>query len=239
MSKSHKFPFSWLFVLVPFSTVVTSFIFALLKVVTKDREADFLRVLNVGDLKSLSYLVYGLGVFGALLILRSLLGGSGLTLADIGMRNKITLKEIAYSLAAFVVAFILYLPVQRLTALLDIPMFWAGKSSPVNLTSLTDIIMTFLGAVVLGVVGEDCIFRGYLLSMFEERWNKAVTVTAAVILFSLIHLTLGPGITLYMIPWALISCFLFLKFRSVLPCILFHALNNFVAYLVLPALSSR
>jgi membrane protease YdiL (CAAX protease family) len=239
MSKTRRLPSSWLFVLVPFSTVVTSLVFALLKVVTQGKEADLLRALNVGDLKSLSYLVYGLGVFGALLILRLLLRDRGLTLKDIGLRSTISLKEVAFSLAAFVVAFILYLPVQRLTALLNIPMLWADKSSQANLTSPTDIVMTFLGAVVLGVIGEDFIFRGYLLSMFEERWNKAATVTAAVILFSLIHLPLGPGITLYMVPWALISCFLFLRFRSVLPCILFHALNNFVAYLVLPALTSR
>jgi len=95
-----------------------------------------------------------------------------------------------------------------------------------------------LGAVVLGILGEDSIFRGFLLSMFRERFSLLWAVIFSVFLFTIIHIPIGPGITFYIIPWGFMSCYLFIKFESVYPCFLFHGLNNLVAYIVLPILFS-
>lgn len=237
--KENRFPSMWVFFLVPFATVFTSLVFALLRLAYSGDLSSFSRVLGGGNLRSLSYFIYGLGAFIAFLSLLRLLKGAGLSPADIGWKNRITWKESLYALAAFAIAFLMYMPIKLLMDAIDIPMFWGAKSSAVSPSSPSDIVMIFLGAVVFGVIGEDFIFRGYLLSMFGERLGRIPTVLLSVLLFTMIHLAIGPGLTIYIIPWAFISCFLFLKFESLYPCLLFHVTNNFVSYLILPLLLGR
>ena len=234
MMKTAKLPVPWMFALVPFATVFTTVVFALIR--ATGGGAALGRTVN---LRALSYFLYGSGAFIAFLALWKLLVRRGLSLADIGFVRRISAKEALYAVAAFILAFMLYLPVQRLMEAVGLTMFWSGKATSGGLGAPIDIALLFIGAVVLGVIGEDFIYRGYLLSMFRERLAAPWAVTAAVLVFAVVHLPIGPGVTVYMLPWGLISCLIFLKFRSLAPCILFHALNNLVAYLVLPALHGR
>ncbi len=233
---TRRLPLGWTFVLVPFATVFTSLVFAVLNAAYRGDLSGFLASFGIGSSKAFSYFVYGIGAYGGFLILYAFLKKAGFSVTDIGGSRRLSGKEILLALLSFAVAFVVYVPIQYLCGRAGIPMYWGGSGAAVLIESPVDIALTFLGAVVLGVIGEDFIFRGYLLIMLRQRLRTGWAVLLSVILFASIHLVMGPGITLYILPWGLISCLLFLRTGNVYACVLFHSLNNLIAYLVLPVL---
>ncbi|MBN2041520.1 MAG: CPBP family intramembrane metalloprotease [Spirochaetes bacterium] len=231
--KKHKLSAWWLFILVPFGSVVTSVIFAILYSLNMGNIDNFLNAANISNVKPLALFIYGTAAFVAAIILTLFLKKKGLSLKELGYKNKISIKMIIYSVIAFIIGLILYSFISSLMSLLNIPMMW-NSNLAVSISTSSDIIFTFIGATFLGIIGEDTIFRGYLLSMFRERIDLKWSVILSVLIFAVIHLYFGPGVTVWIIPWAFMSCYLFIKFDSIYPCMLFHFLNNLVAYIILP-----
>lgn len=62
------------------------------------------------------------------------------------------------------------------------------KQDPVLLTTgFTIIITSFIMAFSAGVI-EEILFRGYLLKLLEDKWNKITAIGATSILFASLHL---------------------------------------------------
>ncbi len=202
-----------------------------------DPEPFIENVLGFGDIGIFSLGLYGLGLCLAIFLLRHHLKTYMIGRDRIGLTGKITPVALIYILGALALdSFFLFPGAQWLSAQTGIPLFWGGNDT-FNFASVLDIAVALIATVLIASVAEEIIFRGYLLNAFLEKGYKKVTaITLSALVFASVHIPFGPGFILYIIVWALIPTYLYLKFKSLYPAILFHALNNAVAYLILPLL---
>jgi membrane protease YdiL (CAAX protease family) len=95
-----------------------------------------------------------------------------------------------------------------------------------------------LGLFLTGTLLEEIFYRGYLIERLISLIGRPVIAGAASWLaFSAVHIVffgLGPTIDVSILAAALVA--LYLKERSIWPCILLHGLNNAFAYLIVPLL---
>ena len=99
-------------------------------------------------------------------------------------------------------------------------------------------VPVLLGLFITGTLLEEILYRGYLIErltvILKQRWLAGVVSWLA---FSLVHLRffgVGPTIDISILSAALVL--LYLKEKSIWPCIVLHGLNNALAYLVFPLL---
>jgi membrane protease YdiL (CAAX protease family) len=96
--------------------------------------------------------------------------------------------------------------------------------------------LTLLGLFLTGTFVEEVFYRGYLVervtSLTGHRWLAALLSWLA---FTGVHLRffgLGPALDVSVLSAALVL--LYLKERSIWPCVVVHGLNGLFAYLVFP-----
>jgi membrane protease YdiL (CAAX protease family) len=202
-----------------------------------DPEPFIENILGFGDIAIFSLGLYGLGLCLAVFLLRRHLKTHIIGWDRVGLIGQITPFALIYILGALALdSFLLFPGAQWLSTQTGIPLFWGGNNT-FNFASVLDIAVALIATVLIASVAEEIIFRGYLLTAFLEKGYKKVTaITFSVLIFASVHIFFGPGFILYIIVWALIPTYLYLKFKSLYPAILFHALNNVVAYLILPLL---
>jgi membrane protease YdiL (CAAX protease family) len=97
---------------------------------------------------------------------------------------------------------------------------------------------TLFGLFLTGTFLEEVFYRGYLIErmtiLTKHRWAAAF---ASWLLFMLVHLKffgLGPTIDMGVISATLVL--LYLKEKSIWPCIVVHGVNDFLAFLIFPLL---
>jgi len=207
-------------------------------IVQGDPEPFIENKLGFGDIGIFALGLYGLGLLLAVLLLHRNLESFSLSLKDIGLTGSITPLAAVYILAAIALDSLLLFPgAQWLTGQFGIPFFWDGSGS-FNFASGLDIVTAFIAAVLISPVAEEIMFRGYLLNaLLGKGFNRFTAALLAAIIFASVHVFFGPGFIFYIILWAMIPTYLYLKFKSLYPAILFHLLNNLLAYMVIPLFS--
>lgn len=237
-TNAKQLPLSWLFFLTPLGILFVYFVFLVFGTIAMGNPISYLNELGIKDIRAFSIFVYGIGNLLAVLIIYGLVRRRNLRASDIGFRNRLTGKGVVYAAIATIAAISLYPAVEFLLKNLNISMYWnEERSLPVTQMDSLSVFFTILGSILMAPLGEDTIFRGYLLSMLRKRFNLTLAVAISTLLFALIHLPFfGPGLAIYIIPWSIISCLLFIKFDSLYPCFAFHAANNLTAYIILPSL---
>ncbi len=97
---------------------------------------------------------------------------------------------------------------------------------------------TLFGLFLTGTFLEEVFYRGYLIErmtiLTRHRW---VAAFVSWLLFTLVHLKffgLGPTIDTSVISAALVL--LYLKEKSIWPCIVVHGINDVLAFLIFPLL---
>lgn len=98
--------------------------------------------------------------------------------------------------------------------------------------------VTLFGLFLTGAFLEEVFYRGYLIErvtiLTKHRWAAAL---GSWVLFILVHLKffgLGPTIDTSVISAALVL--LYLKEKSIWPCIVVHGINDALAFLIFPLL---
>jgi membrane protease YdiL (CAAX protease family) len=98
--------------------------------------------------------------------------------------------------------------------------------------------LTLFGLFLTGTILEEIFYRGYLIErlgvLLGRRWLAGLVSWIA---FTLVHLKffgLGPTIDVSILSAALVL--LYLKEKSIWPCIVAHGINNMLSYLVFPIL---
>ena len=98
--------------------------------------------------------------------------------------------------------------------------------------------VTLFGLFLTGTFLEELLYRGYLIErmtiLAKHRWIAGVS---SWLLFTLVHLKffgLGPTIDTSVISAALVL--LYLKEKSIWPCIVVHGINDALAFLIFPFL---
>jgi membrane protease YdiL (CAAX protease family) len=97
---------------------------------------------------------------------------------------------------------------------------------------------TLFGLFLTGTFLEEVFYRGYLIErmtiLTKHRWAAAIV---SWLLFMLVHLKffgVGPTIDTSIISAALVL--VYLKEKSIWPCIVVHGINDFLAFLIFPLL---
>lgn len=194
---------------------------------------------GIGDFAIFAVGLHAIGMIAAVALLYLLLKRNQLGWSAVGLKDKLSLSATGYALAGVVIAFFLYPLIEAALGAVGVSMYWGGpKASHFYLKSVFDIALAVMGAVLIVPVAEEIIFRGYILTLFTQKGYKPiVAILLSALIFTSIHIFFGPGMLVYIFLWAFIPAFLYLKFGSLYPAILFHILNNLIAYVILPLVS--
>jgi len=97
---------------------------------------------------------------------------------------------------------------------------------------------TLFGLFLTGTILEEIFYRGYLIErlavLLGRRWLAGLVSWIACTLVHLKFFGLGPTIDVSILSAALVL--LYLKEKSIWPCIVAHGINNVLSYLVFPIL---
>ncbi|MBB6216459.1 hypothetical protein HNQ80_002561 [Anaerosolibacter carboniphilus] len=92
--------------------------------------------------------------------------------------------------------------------------------------SVSPIVLILL-VVITGPIYEEILYRGIIMKGLLLRNKPWVAVVTSSIIFGLIHLNIHQGLNAFII--GLIFGFIYLKTDSLIPSIVMHIFNNFIA----------
>ena len=95
------------------------------------------------------------------------------------------------------------------------------------------LLAVFAGVFVIGIapVAEEFFFRGFLFQALRRSWGVWIAAPASGLIFGALHFAPDKLVPLAILGTAL--AFVFHRTRSLYPCIMLHALNNTIAFVVL------
>jgi len=120
----------------------------------------------------------------------------------------------------------LYLPV-----LFDESLYGSLQLEPTHEVDATYLLFAVINSVLVAPVAEELIFRGYLQNLWMHSHGTIRGVLYSSLFFGLAHFHAAPFATVM----GLLFAFVYLKYRSLLPCIALHAFHNSVAFALGPS----
>jgi len=187
-----------------------------------------------------SLLVYVLWSAAGVALIAWLLGREGFTWKHLGWTGQMSLSSAVAAVTCTLLVILLWLPVKSFTDTVGIPYYWdPSRRHFLNPHSPQDLVMVFVLGVLCVPALEEMLFRGYLLRVLYQRWGAVWGLLVHNIVFAAIHGYYGAGLMVYIFVWALFPAWLFLRYRSLYPCLLMHALNNVFVDIVVPLFLSR
>lgn len=101
------------------------------------------------------------------------------------------------------------------------------SDKPHELNTIFITIISFLGTVVVAPVAEEFIFRGILMNRLYNKYGIGKSIIFSSLIFLIAHLTPNP-ILLFL---GMSCSILVYKYKSLVPAILLHGLNNLIAFI--------
>lgn len=90
-------------------------------------------------------------------------------------------------------------------------------------------ILGILNGVILAPISEEILYRGIMLrSMLKMRWHPWIAIPVSAFIFAVIHGTAYQ--TIDILPYGIITGWLYWRTKSLLPGIVIHMVNNFIAF---------
>jgi membrane protease YdiL (CAAX protease family) len=222
-----------------FGVAFTSVVIATIGAVARGNPVRLVKSWGLSDFSIFTIAVYVVGIALAVAILWRLLRRRGLDATAIGLRGRLTGSGAGLAILAVPVAWALYRAVEAGVGRLGVGMYWVPKATHLVLRSDLDLALTLVFAVVLGPILEEIVFRGYVMTLLLDR-GRGVFLAAALsgLVFTSTHVFIGPGTMVFILFWSFLPALLYWRFKSLYPGILFHVLNNLVAYVVVPVVFS-
>lgn len=94
----------------------------------------------------------------------------------------------------------------------------------------SNLILTILTTAILAPLMEETIFRGIILNRLLMKYSEKKSIIISALLFGIIHMALVQGIEAFIIGLGL--GMIFVKTKSLKPCIIAHAINNSLAIIL-------
>lgn len=98
------------------------------------------------------------------------------------------------------------------------------------ITRHNEQIITFISMVVFAPIIEEIILRGILLQSLNRYMNKLLAIFMVSLIFTLLHDSYEQWPTLFIA--STIYCWLTLHYKSILPAIVAHILNNALTFVL-------
>lgn len=89
-------------------------------------------------------------------------------------------------------------------------------------------LISFFALVVIPPIFEEIVFRGFMFPAFSGKVGYLLGAVFSSLLFGFAHLQANVGV--YTVVLGLLLCFMYKRTNSIIPGMLLHMLNNYVAY---------
>jgi CAAX protease family protein len=86
--------------------------------------------------------------------------------------------------------------------------------------------LILIGGVIAAPIGEELVFRGYLMNLWRARWGVVPAVLVSSLAFGLFHWERA----VFAAPMGVIFAMVYLKYNSLWPAIWLHASYNLLAF---------
>jgi len=152
------------------------------------------------------------------------------TFKSLGFR-KIKLSDLGWLGLAVIVYFILLAITMTIAS--HIPHFNAEQAQDVGYKSAVgwQLILAFVGLVVLPPLAEEMLFRGFLYRGLASKWPKIIAALVTSLLFAIVHFQWNVGVDVFVLSMVLIA--LYEKTKNLWMCVFLHAIKNGLAFLAI------
>lgn len=195
--------------------------------------AWFLDGLRAGQIEA-SFALTVVDALGAVAILALYLRRYRASWAAVGWRRFSVWQASGYMLGMFIAFAVLSNAALWLVSLLD-PNFNANQPQTNDFLNAAQSHrgLALAALVLLPPVIEETVFRGFIFPAVAKHWGLVAGAVVSSILFGLAHLQ--ANVSVYTFVLGLVLCFLYVRLRSIVPGILLHMLNNYLAFMALSA----
>jgi hypothetical protein len=184
--------------------------------------------------------LYALWAAATALALVRLLAARGVSPAQLGWTGRLASGQAVAAVVATAAAVSLWPPVEAACRAVGIPTYWEpGRRGFVLPQTPWEFVVAAVAGLAVVPAAEETLFRGYVLAVLATRMSRPAALVVHSLLFALYHLGAGPGVAAYIFFWSFAPAVLFLRYRSVYPPLVMHALNNAFVDLALPLLLPR
>lgn len=231
-----KLKLSWLY-LPWFSLIFTFFVFMVLGTAVRGNPVPMILGWGIfSDIAVFSIGIWDLGMILAAAILFLILARNKLGTNVIGLTGRLSMNAVLYAVGGFIISLIIYNLTEIALDTVGISMFWRGgsNSSLITVRTAIDWSIMIIGPVIISPLTEEIIFRGYVLTFLLERIGKKLAVIISAVIFMSVHIMFGLGLMVYIFFVAIVSGIIYIRFKSLYPCMLMHFLINLWAYVVVP-----
>ncbi len=219
-------PLAW------FGLIFTTLVFTVFGMIERGDPTRLIKA-RFGDVSLFAFAAYTIGLIVATLILRYLLGKRHLGWSDVGVTGGLSGRAVLYAFGGWLVAFFLYYFVEVTLTRIGVKMFW-NEGEFFRLDTTWRVVGIGLATLVVAPVAEEILYRGYILQALLARFSPLTAAVLSSLIFASIHIAIGPGMIVYLFLGALIPAFLYIRFKSIYPCVIMHFMNNVVAYIIIP-----
>ena len=151
-------------------------------------------------------------------------------LADLGLRRFNPWRAAAWIGGGLIIFRLLVVAAYTLIDRL-IPAFNPLQEQTNEFAQAGNYWISFLALVVIPPLVEEIVFRGYLFPALSKRWGVVIGAVFSSLLFGAAHLQLN--VTIYTLILGVILCMMYYRLGSIWPGIIFHSLNNYLAFIAL------
>ena len=190
---------------------------------------NFVQGVSTGDITA-SFQLTVLGGLASLGLVWLVLHKYKLSWGSLGLRKFNVVKASLLVVSMFVVFFALAWTALIVTKLL-LPGFDPNQEQ-VNeftkaITGNTKLI-SFLALVIIPPIIEEILFRGFMFPAFSGKVGIFFGALFSSLLFGFAHLQANVGV--YTVVLGLLLCFMYKRTNSIIPGIVLHMINNYVAF---------
>lgn len=155
-----------------------------------------------------------------------------ITLADLGFRKVKISKMLGYTILGFVLFLSTAFIISAIQVYFNIEIPGFGEQIqkiPAFGKGLINMIIASLTIIVIAPIAEEIIFRGFLYQILAKYFPAKFAIPLAGLIFAISHLEFNVILPLWLL--GTIIAYIFHKTNSLYPTILFHALNNLLAFI--------
>lgn len=161
-----------------------------------------------------------------------------LTPNEIGFRKTKPLRAIGYIALGYIMFLAINIIIKLVQVFFEIELPGFGEQvNKINLfgTGTFNLVITFIVLAILAPIIEEIFFRGFIQEQLQKITSSKMAILIQALIFSLAHLELQVIIPLTII--GAILGYIYHKTNSIYPTIVFHSINNSIAFFVLLFLS--
>jgi len=192
---------------------------------------QFLVQVQAGDVGA-SFALDLAGVVIGFLLVAAFLRHYGVSWQAVGWRRIKLWRALKYLLGIMLV-FILLANLALLLVKLVVPGFDANQPQTNEFTQATQShrSLALVALVLLPPIFEETIFRGFIFPALAKRMGLIGGAILSSAIFGIAHGQ--PNLFVYTAILGMLLCFMYVRLRSIVPGILLHMLNNYLAFLAL------